>query len=857
MKKLFVVALAALGMVACVNEDVVETPKSDVIAFAGASIDNATRAAEDPSFDQVKGNLDAFNVWAFMTTTNGPVFEGEEVTKNGNVWGYGDTQYWAPEKDYYFAALAPMNSDNWEVALAVSPEAELGLGTVTFTNVDGTEDLIYAKKALTTPTMSELLAEGMEPVKLNFQHLLSKVKFTFTNGFTTGNAGVVVKNITMKVPGAGEINLAQTDYANAWVLDGSDVTLEFGDVRELAAAQATPDKDECTYERLSIPATDAYSYEINFTVELYHGTELAYTVDKVSAVSGVAFEMGKAYNLTATITPENLELLPIEFAVEVDGWELPYEEVKHPVVATLNNVPYYSLQAAIDAAVAGDNTIYLQSKVKENVTLVQTPGVNVVIDGQNYEYDGYIRINGKSSTDTNKSLTIKNINFVNYSTNPSVDMHWGKTNETRYAHNVTVKDCTFTMLGAAKHVAVAIKCYQPYNITVDGVEVTGAHSVLQVTGGHDGVAVSNVVATDVKSGISFGTHDGPTSVENAQISALGYGIRMNGTTTTCNIKDVTIDAVRPVIARKVTSGLLTVNFSGNNTLTAGDYYQVIFTTGDDEAAYGTPAAANYALNGADDFKVYPLHKGDKVATAEEFTAKLASGAAEIMLEGGAQIDGVFYTSGNVTITSPADNKAVISGSLNSHAGTLTVKNVAFKTSAKSLEDPKRGSNASYSGNGYCKGTYAAIVSLYAQDAYFEGCEFKGLWVDNNACAINTYVCGDNSLVVKDCYFEGNTKAMYVRCNTTIEGCTFNMPNAVGAYVLGNGWDNDGWLTVINNNVDGLYSPIGFLNNYAFDDIHVNVQGNTGTTVYGFAWVNAFANARPTYNFTFAEGSKTF
>ena len=48
MKKLLVCALAAIGMAACVNEDVVSLPKSDAIRFADAFIDNSTRGAEDP-----------------------------------------------------------------------------------------------------------------------------------------------------------------------------------------------------------------------------------------------------------------------------------------------------------------------------------------------------------------------------------------------------------------------------------------------------------------------------------------------------------------------------------------------------------------------------------------------------------------------------------------------------------------------------------------------------------------------------------------------------------------------------------------------------------------------------------------
>ncbi|MBR4850893.1 MAG: fimbrillin family protein [Tidjanibacter sp.] len=323
MKKLFVIALAAIGMVACVQNEIVETPKSDAIAFAGAYIDNATRAAADPSFNEQVGNLTAFNVWGYMDETAGTVFSAEEVTKLNGAWSYNNTQYWAPGHTYYFAALAPMENKHWSVALAGDPEAQMGLGTVTFENVNGGEDLIYAKAKVVTPGMSELLQNGMDPVKLQFNHLLSKVKFTFINGFTTENAFVSVSDIKMTVAKDATINLAAA--TPVWEGLANEKVLEFGDVAKLAMSE----DDECTDERLTIPATDAYTYNIEFTVTVYMGSSAdtaipAMEVKKTSTVTGQAFEMGKAYNLVAEITPENLNMLPIEFEVEVSEWETPY-----------------------------------------------------------------------------------------------------------------------------------------------------------------------------------------------------------------------------------------------------------------------------------------------------------------------------------------------------------------------------------------------------------------------------------------------------------------------------------------------------------------------------------------------------
>ena len=314
MKKLLVFALATIGMVACFSEDVVQLPQSDTIRFADAYINNSTRAdqAVDPS--TTKETLEAFDVWAYMTSLTGTVLVDEDVELVSGGWDYTNTQYWTPNKDYFFAALAPMNSDYW--ALDTSKAVfNGGAGLLTFANNNGGEDLLYATASVTTPDMATLQSKGMETVKFQFKHLLSKVKFTFKNGFLTDNATVKVENIKMSAPKTGSINLG-TGYE--WVLGPESKVYEFGNAGEIAMGE----DQQCANERLTIPADATYAYTIDFDVTLYYGAEEAYTVHKQSVVTGVALEMGKAYNFVAEITPDNLNLLPIVFeVVGVDSWK--------------------------------------------------------------------------------------------------------------------------------------------------------------------------------------------------------------------------------------------------------------------------------------------------------------------------------------------------------------------------------------------------------------------------------------------------------------------------------------------------------------------------------------------------------
>lgn len=629
MKRFLICALAAVGMVACVSEDVVQLPKSEAISFADAFIGNSTRAevAADPS--TTKANLEAFDVWAYMKSTIGTVLVDEDLTlQNDGSWYYSNTQYWTPERDYFFAALAPMNSNNWDLDASYAIFGG-GAGLVTFENIDGSEDLIYATASASTPDRQTLVDEGMPAVKFQFEHLLSKVKFTFHNGFKTDNARLEIKNVTMTAPKSGKINLSDADYM--WTLDKDEftlgykeITLNFGNVGTLSTKDNV-NKLECDDERLTIPADETYTYTIQFDVTLYYGEEVAYEVTKKSAVTGVALEKGHAYNFFTEINPQNLELPAIVFEVEgVDKW-IPEdgEDVEHPVVATINNVPYTSLQAAVDYATAqgGDTTIEVVSPVNELVTVTQTEGVNLVINGNKNNYNGTIRVSGRSNYDGAETLVINGFKFKANTSEPCVDMYWGTSNETRYAHNVTISNCTFEMVGAAVKVAPAIDLYQPYNITVKGCEVKNGHSLLQVKGGHYGITVEDVTVVGCKNGIAFGTHDDAVSVKNADIKADGYGIRIDGVEGgNCTLENVNIEALRPVVVRKVTGAANnSVAFLGTNTLTTTAEYQVIFTAGGDEDAYSAPSA--FTVTGADDFTVFPYVKAT-VNTVDELNSAI-------------------------------------------------------------------------------------------------------------------------------------------------------------------------------------------------------------------------------------------
>ena len=317
MKSITLLSLAVLALASCVMEETISAPEKVAIQFDNAFIDNLPLKTKTADPTIATSTITAFNVWSFMDSPQGLLLEAEDVTKENDKWTYENIQYWAPDHTYYFAAVAPMDSQDWSLDLATANT--YGPGILTFDNQEGTVDLLYTATSVKTPEKLEtLLAEPMDPVDLTFNHLLSKVKFTFRNGFETDNVKIIVKDIEMKAPKSGTINLAVENWMDNddWVRGEDVTTLCFGSVAELTAGQC----GTCTYQRMTIPAASAQEYEITFTVAMHVGNNPAMEVRKTTVLSGTAFNMGRAYNLNTTITPENLGLQPIEFTVSVKEW---------------------------------------------------------------------------------------------------------------------------------------------------------------------------------------------------------------------------------------------------------------------------------------------------------------------------------------------------------------------------------------------------------------------------------------------------------------------------------------------------------------------------------------------------------
>ena len=352
MKKLFIGALALTMFTACSQDEIVKQQQlSSAITFDGAFVNNATRAAVDPSTttDGPMG-IKEISVWGFMDKATGDVFTEELVSKTidankSGSWGYTNTQYWTPKHNYYFSAISPVKDDNVKVAVTSQDEKiALGLGTVTFTNQAGTTDLLYDAKTVSTANMKA--GESMDPVKFTMNHLLSKVKFTFTNGFKNANNTLVVTNIKMVAPKTASIDLATETWANddatsTWTGHAGETTLSFGHL-QAGSHIAINEPAECDNERLTIPAGKDQEYLVTFDVVLYSGDVIALERSLSTTIKNTALQIGKAYNFKATLDHTNIAeeiLQPILFEVEtVDTWETGTVDDLGSIPTTIVNV---------------------------------------------------------------------------------------------------------------------------------------------------------------------------------------------------------------------------------------------------------------------------------------------------------------------------------------------------------------------------------------------------------------------------------------------------------------------------------------------------------------------------------------
>ena len=392
MKKLFIAILGVAAFAACSQDVTLETPKGAAIAFDNAFVENAVRAN-----DLTAENIYNFGVYGSVINSQsqeGMIFNNQEVTKSSSSYIYSPEQYWIAGATYDFVALAPRANANWTYAPAVATQAKNG--TITFNNeaAGANQDLIFASAHRETAAS---LTTAPDAVAFTFNHVLSRVKFTFKNGFAKG------QNIELKVTNVhitnahknGTLAVENGATAATWTPADANLNVDFGDAgTEELAVNATG-----TTEHFYLIPAEA-TYNVTFDVELFQAGVSVDTYNRYANVA-VTLEKGKSYDFQATLNQDNTsdegELYPIEFTVaDVEDWVETTVEAEATTVATADELA---------AAVAAGGDVRLTA----DITLTASE-LNVAADKEvNVELNGKtLTVNSLDPIKNNGKMTISN-----------------------------------------------------------------------------------------------------------------------------------------------------------------------------------------------------------------------------------------------------------------------------------------------------------------------------------------------------------------------------------------------------------------------------------------------------------------
>lgn len=346
---LFAAASATLMLASCTQNEVVEMPATRAIGF-GTYVGNTSRAAaEDTSLDFLKNKDKGNGFYVFGSYAEDSkevvVFNGvssqSHVIYNGSAWGYSPMNYWSVGKKYTFAAYGPAAALNNGTA---SFNYTANTLSITGFEATGNLDLVVAEGKNAGYTLASETATP-EVVDFKFFHALSKVRFTFKNGWRN----LVTLNVSdVKLTGAkrtgdlvttGTLAAATAPFAlEKWSNQAEKAT--DNDYSWTDAFTSTTTDESYPYEYFLMPQTlVADAIKLTFTCQVTNdqgsgpnlgagaGNEVNVSVT-IPVNTVAAWEPGKAYNYTLTIDGDLFGLKPIQFdAVDVVTWENVNEDL--------------------------------------------------------------------------------------------------------------------------------------------------------------------------------------------------------------------------------------------------------------------------------------------------------------------------------------------------------------------------------------------------------------------------------------------------------------------------------------------------------------------------------------------------
>ncbi len=474
----------------------------------------------------------------------------------------------------------------------------------------------------------------------------------------------------------------------------------------------------------------------------------------------------------------NLLTNTADFTIIVDPiYNTPDNNIEVDKTETVSTAA--ELQAAIDAAIVGNNVITFgadingdvtRSATAASITVSQKEGVNIVINGAGYKFDGTFYLQGNSRSTGTETLTFSDIKFEH--ADGAIDFiscNNGGDGVIRYAHNVTVNNCTFS--GNENGAVVGMRYRQCYNMSVLNSKFTNMFSVMWATG-CDKIEIDGVEAECQSEGISVDT-SAEVVVKNTKVSVAGdYGYALRAEASGAykmNVSNSVLTADAPIVLRK-TTGAYTLTLEGNNTLNSTRGYQIVVTGSDYKANTAlTAPTGDFTLTGAEGMAVYPY---DLIAsTTSELATALAaaqSGAVIKVVPGEYKMSAIT----NKEITIQGSREAILDMTTIHDAQLQGVSFIFDGVTVNFGKDIYKGLKHTNSVK-YTDCAINGLQFLYAP-AEFEGCD-----LNSNGAEHCIWTYGSNNATFTDCDFVYGDRAVncysdqpYQATEATFTRCTF-------------------------------------------------------------------------------------
>ena len=397
------------------------------------------------------------------------------------------------------------------------------------------------------------------------------------SGWTFANGGyadlkdneIIITNITPgdKVDASLTVkNVGNVDMIYRYKIQANDGKLADGMVITSHTKQDYEGIDLYVSEWFDVVGANTVDDVINFSLELpvYAGDEYQ------SEVTGAD---GKATGLK-----------DVKYTITVEAVQGNASMAEYSAPATANTADTLEeLQKALNAlkpsATPIDATITLGADIVGDVVVTQNEGVNLIIDGNGYKYDGSITIgaDGASTKYANAPVTIKNVKFEADSLNYDAFIRLGNgkgdkdPTKSRYICNVSVENCQFTDTDGYATAIVAVKSYTggDENLVISNCVVDyGMHSLLQVSNVDKGLVITGCKVNS-KNGVNV-VSTPEMVMSNCVFNVEGYAFRtdVNGAYefNNCTLKSACAEADDAVIVlrKAATENALILN---NTTLT--------------------------------------------------------------------------------------------------------------------------------------------------------------------------------------------------------------------------------------------------------------------------------------------------